>query len=366
MTNLNQTPGSDNLVLPFQLEHGNARGRVVRLGATIDTILSRHNYPEPVSEVLGEAVALTGMLGVALKFQGKLILQTKSDGLIDFLVVQYEAPQNNVENDQTNQLSGGKIRAYARFDKDALAQWQEADTPDKNQLLGKGHLAMTVDQGEDMERYQGIVALEGAGLTEAANVYFRQSEQLPSFIRLAVARHFEGGDNNESGTWSWRAGGLMVQDLTSEGGKAEASRLLQGEGGNAENASGAEPASGPIMSANDLVLDESESAARREENWNRVSILAATIEDHELLDPLLAPERLLYRLFHEEGVRTYESIALGEHCPCTREQVSGILNQFSKDELLDMREDGKITITCEFCSTPYVFEVDSSEMDNSA
>jgi len=159
----------DDLILPFQAEHADVLGRLVKLGPTVDTILSRHDYPEPVSQLLGEAVALTALLGASLKFEGKFILQASTDGPVDLLVADYQVP--------------GGLRGYARFSAERLAE-----LPPNGRLLGEGHLAMTIDRGNDTERYQGVVPLQGDSLTEAADTYFRQSEQLPTFIRLLPLR----------------------------------------------------------------------------------------------------------------------------------------------------------------------------------
>src|SRR5215475_10900602 len=165
----------DDLILPFQAEHADVPGRLVKLGPTVDTILSRHDYPEPVSQLLGEAVALTALLGAALKFEGKFILQASTDGPVDLLVADYQVP--------------GRLRGYARFSAERVAELGAGEGA-ASDLLGSGHLAMTIDRGTEMERYQGVVPLEGESLTEAADTYFRQSEQLPTFIRLAVAKHY--------------------------------------------------------------------------------------------------------------------------------------------------------------------------------
>ena len=146
---------------------------------------------------------------------------------------------------------------------------------------------MTIDRAPDTERYQGVVPLEGDSLTEAADTYFRQSEQLPTFIRLAVARHYRPGQQGGR-AWTWRAGGLLVQKLTREGGR-----------------------SAP------------REAAFAEEDWTRARTLAETVEDHELLDPLLPPDRLLYRLFHEEQVRAFRAIPLESYCSCSRDAGRG-------------------------------------------
>ncbi len=305
----------DDLVLPFRTVKSDVVGRVIRLGPVVDAVLSRHAYPEPVSHTLGEALALTGMLGSALKDGAKLILQTKTDGPLDFLVADFEQP--------------GKLRGYANFDKGNAALAEARDRSDQGALLGSGHVAMTIDPGGGRDSYQGIVALTKEPLVTAAHTYFRQSEQLPTFIRLAVARHYGPAAGGGARAWHWRAGGLMIQQLAREGGKRE----LEGE-------------------AHDLSLDGDD-----DENWNRARHLAATVEDHELLDPTLSPERLLYRLFHEEGVRVVPAMQLSEACRCSRERIELYLARFGADELKDLREqDGSISVTCEFCSRKYAFE----------
>jgi molecular chaperone Hsp33 len=292
-------PG-DDLILPFQADQAEVVGRLVKLGPTVDTILSRHDYPEPVSQLLGQAAALTALLGAALKFEGKFILQASTDGPVDLLVADYQVP--------------GGLRGYARFSPERLAA-----LPPDGRLLGEGHLAMTIDRGMETERYQGVVPLEGETLTEAADTYFRQSEQLPTFIRLAVARHYRAGSGSRP--WTWRAGGLLVQKLTREGGRVTTSE-----------------------------------AALEEEDWTRARALAETVEDHELLDPMLPPDRLLYRLFHEEQVRAYRAIPLESYCSCSRERVDELLRRFSAEDLAEMVVDGEVRVTCEFCNSRYHFD----------
>ena len=291
----------DDLILPFQAEQADVLGRLVKLGPVVNTILSRHDYPEPVSRLLGEAVALTALLGATLKFEGKFILQASTEGPVDLLVADYQVP--------------GGLRGYARFSDERITTL----APDEA-LLGQGHLAMTIDRGADTERYQGVVPLEGESLTEAADTYFRQSEQLPTFIRLAVARHYRGGESGAR-SWGWRAGGLLVQKLTREGGRGGAP-----------------------------------GAAFEEEDWTRAKLLAETVEDHELLDPTLPPDRLLYRLFHEEQVRAYRAVPLKSYCGCSRGRVEDLLKRFSAEELAEMVVDGEVWVTCEFCNTRYHFD----------
>jgi molecular chaperone Hsp33 len=292
----------DDLVLPFEAERADVFGRLVRLGPTVDAILTRHDYPDPVSDLLGQAVALTALLGPSLKSEGKFILQASTDGPVDLLVADYEVP--------------GRLRGYARFSPERVAAASVGEDG-QAELLGKGHLAMTIDRGADTERYQGVVPLDGGTLTDAADIYFHQSEQLPTFIRLAVAKHYVAG---KSRPWSWRAGALLVQKLTSEGGH------------------GTEPS----------VFDE--------EDWTRARSLAETVEDHELLDPLLPPDRLLYRLFHEERVRAYRALSLETYCSCSRPRAEDLLRRFSPEDLRDMIVDGEVWVTCEFCNRRYRFD----------
>jgi molecular chaperone Hsp33 len=303
-------PG-DDLVLPFRTVKSDVVGRVVRLGPVVDAILSRHAYPEPVSHALGEALTLTAMLGSALKTGAKLILQTKTDGPLDFLVADFEEP--------------GKVRGYANFDKSDAALAGTKGRGDQGAMLGTGHLAMTIDPGSGRERYQGIVAVDRRPLLAAAHEYFRQSEQLPTFIRLAVARHYgppRGGSGGGPRAWHWRAGGLMIQQLPREGGARR----------------------------------RADASEDDDENWNRAHHLAATVEDHELTDPTLPPERLLYRLFHEEGVRVVPATGLAEACRCSRERIALYLDRFGPAELAGLRDpDGSLTVTCEFCSRQYRF-----------
>ena len=303
----------DDYVLPFQLDASGARGRFIRLGPVVDEILGRHDYPERVLLLLGEAVTLTAMLGASLKFNGKFILQTQSNGAVSFMVVHYRSP--------------GHVRGYASYNRDDLDASMNGEG--SKPLLGEGHLAMTIDPGAGMERYQGIVGLAGKTLTDAAHEYFDQSEQIPTLIRIAIARHFTAGDGARPGQWAWRAGGLMVQKLSREGGR---------------------------QPGGDASLSDASSVDG--DGWRRAQALAATVEDHELLDPTLSPERLLYRLFHEEEVRAFEATPLDAQCNCSRERVETMLNQFSAEELDGMAEDDVITVTCEFCNTPYQFDAD--------
>jgi len=322
----------DDRVTPFHIDGLDVRGRVVRLGASLDAVLAHHDYPAPVKRLLGEAVALTVLLGSTLKIQGRFILQTRTDGPVDLLVVDFTAPQD--------------VRAYARFDSEKLAAMQAALPPgsgfDSGALLGHGHLAMTIDQGLSVNRYQGVVALEGEGLEAAAHQYFTQSEQIPTRVRLAVAEEVRPG----GAASSWRAGGLMVQFLPSEGGRVRPVDLHPGDA----------PEGTELPEA-----DEDDA-------WVEALSLMGTVEDLELVDVDLSSERLLFRLFHERGVRVFDAEGVVAKCSCSRERVMSVLGSFTPEERGSLVEDGRIAVTCEFCGRTYGFKaeeiVDTVEPDS--
>jgi molecular chaperone Hsp33 len=306
----------DDTVLPFEVEVLESRGRVVRLGATVDTILHRHAYPQPVAKLLGEAIVLTVMLGSVLKFEGRFILQTQTDGPVRMLVVDFRTP--------------GNIRALARFDKDRVAAAIAAGRNDAGLLLGHGHLAMTVDQGPDTARYQGLVALEGKDLEHAAHEYFLRSEQIPTKVRIAVGEEVSPGADGAR----WRAGGILLQFVPKSLDRARQ----------------------PDLDPGDAPKGIEVAATPEDDAWVEGRTLVATVEDVELIDPSVSAERLLYRLFQERGVRVFRDRALAAVCSCSREGVSDMLKSFSKDDRDHMVENGVITVTCEFCSSTYVFE----------
>jgi molecular chaperone Hsp33 len=307
----------DDLVMAFEAEGLDARGRIVRLGPAADAILSRHAYPAPVSRLLGEAIALAVLLGASLKFEGRFILQTQSDGPVSLMVVDFDTPDS--------------IRAWASFDADRVRAAEEAGGGPTD-LLGSGHLAMTIDQGQDTSRYQAIVPLEGETLAEAADLYFRQSEQIPTLVRLAVAESVTPVTSGAAPERAWRAGGILIQHLPKD--ERRAARDLP-------------PGDAPEGLA---PLAEAEPDA-----WMEARALTETVEAHELTDPTLEPERLLLRLFHERGVRVFRARALREACRCSRRRIIDMLRQFSAAERADMVEEktGEIVVTCRFCSADY-------------
>jgi molecular chaperone Hsp33 len=318
----------EDAILPFEVASLDLRGRVMRLGPALDCILGAHDYPPPVAKLLGEAIVLTVLLGSSLKFEGRFILQTQTDGPVRMLVVDFTSHFTNP----------GRVRACARFDRTRVEAAIAARAASAGELLGQGHLAMTIDQGTDMSRYQGLVALTGGGLEEAAHEYFLRSEQIPTRVRLAVAEEFRAAKRDEAESAGprhrWRAGGMLLQFLPKSAERMRAADL--------------DPGDAPAGTAPHVVAED--------EAWREGRALIATVEDIELIDPDLSSERLLYRLFHEHGVRVFRSTDVEAKCSCSRESVQNMLKSFSQDDRDHMVENGVISVTCEFCSSHYVFE----------
>jgi molecular chaperone Hsp33 len=287
-------------VTPFFLPNRPVRGRLVRLGPLADALLTRHPHHPAVTRLAGQSLALAAGLSTALKFRGSFSVQAKGDGPVPMLLA-----------DCTDT---GALRGYARAEADKLAAMLENDpAPSASRLLGAGYLAFTVDQGPDENRHQGIVTIEGGNLAEMALHYFRTSEQLRCFVHLACEQRAEG----------WRAGALILEKIAGAGGI-------------------------------DPALDDE----AQEESWRTATMLAATLTDAELLDDDLLPERLLYRLFHTEGVATDRARALSYGCRCSRARLVGILEGFPPDDLDHMAVGGDIVMTCEFCNYDFRFPRD--------
>ena len=287
-------------ILPFRLPGRPVRGRLIRLGGLADALLGRHENHPAVTRLAGEALALSAGLSAALKFRGSFSLQAKGDGPVRMLLADC--------------TEAGELRGYARADEERLAAVLAQGEPSARALLGDGYLAFTVDQGEETDRHQGIVAIEGDTLSEMALHYFETSEQLDCWIRLACRQTGSG----------WRAGALVLERVASEGG-----------------------------------IEESLGADDPTEAWHTATTLAATLSDEELLDDALLPEDLLFRLFHGEGVVADRARALAYGCRCTRARLSSILEGFGADDLDHMSVDGSIVMTCEFCNHDFLFPRDT-------
>jgi molecular chaperone Hsp33 len=309
---------ADDTILPFEVKALDLRGRVVRLGPAVDAILRSHDYPAPVAKLLAEAIVLAVLLGNSLKFEGRFILQTQGDGPVRMLVVDYTTP--------------GKVRACARFDAKRVADAIAAGASDIAGLLGRGHLAMTIDQGPDMNRYQGLVALDGRTFEDVAHEYFLRSEQIPTRVRIAVGEEISAAA--EGTRHRWRAGGLLLQFLPKA---PERARM-------------------PDLDPGDTPEGVASHTVKEDEAWVEGKSLVATVQDVELLDSALSTERLVYRLFHERGVRVFRDAPISAECSCSRDNVANMLRSFSQDDRDHMVENGVITVTCEFCNSTYVFE----------
>lgn len=284
-------------ITPFHLPRRPVRGRLIRLGPLAHALLTRHENHPAVTALTGQALALAAGLAAALKYRGSFSLQAKANGAVPMLLA-----------DCTD---AGALRGYARIDADRLdALLAEHAQPSAAQLLGTGYLAFTVDQGPETDRYQGIVEITGDSLGDMALHYFRTSEQLRCFVRLAAAPTASG----------WRAGALILEKVAGGG-----------------------------------TIDPEMDEAAREESWSTATALAATVTDAEMLDDALPPDRLLYRLFHSEGAALNRPRALAYGCRCSRARLSGILEGFPPDDLDDMVVDGDIVMTCEFCNLDFRF-----------
>lgn len=299
-----------DFVRSFQIEGMNVRGRIVHLTDVADRVIAAHGYPASVSRVVGEALALVSLLGASLKFSGTLTVQTRSDGPLRMIVADYKSP--------------GDIRACATFDREVVEAL--GPMPSFQNLVGKGSIAITIDPEGDMERYQGVVPLEGEGIADGAVHYFDQSEQIPTSIKLSVATLLVRGPNGP--VEHWRVGGILIQNLASLGGI-------------------------PVQSSAKDDVDH-------DDDWPRATALFSTVEPHELVDPQVEPERLLFRLFHEDGVRVFDVLPLQFACRCSAERVSDVLRQYPESDLNELAEqDGLIRAKCEFCSTTYSFAPDT-------
>src|SRR5436190_10317852 len=298
---------TEDHVLPFQLDALGVRGRLVRLGSALDAIIERHGYPLAVARPLAEAMVLCATLATSLKYDGIFTLQIAGDGPIRLLV--------------TDLTTDGALRGYAQFDSWKLAVALGAGNHDVPEgyvpkLFGRGRLSFTVDQGQHTQRYQGVVPLEGATLADCAHTYFRQSEQLPTGIKIAARRTVT------EGTPHWRAAALMVQQM-------------------------------PEFDAGRIDVDREQ----REDDWRRAVILMASATEAEMLDPGLPAETLLYRLFHQEKVRQFERRRFVARCRCSRERIDRVLRSIKRTELDDLRTStGKVSVKCEFCSTEYDYD----------
>ncbi|HEX7725457.1 MAG TPA: Hsp33 family molecular chaperone HslO [Rhizomicrobium sp.] len=291
-------PAAD-FVLPFDLAPLGVRGRLVRLSGVSAEALTAHKLPEPAARVAAETLTLSALLGSALKLDGRLTVQTKSDGALDLIVSDYYGAEEG---------RPAGVRGYARADDARVAAL--ARSHGFVDLAGAGSLGITIEprlnfEGIGGQSYQGIVELSPDGIAASAQTYFEQSEQLPTAIRLAAAPVFEPGK-----PVMWRAGGIMLQRT------AEAAR------------------------ADDAKNDD----------WERLKMFIATVEDFELVDTALKAEDLLWRLFHEDEVRVLPFEPIAFRCDCSVARIEGVLKGYAPEDRRKLADpDGVIRARCEFC-----------------
>lgn len=303
---MNDDDFQGDMIRPFQLESADIRGRIVRFHDVLDDILTPHDYPDTVNQLLAEAITICSLLSSLMKYDGIFTLQISGDGPVSMVV--------------TDMTSAGHIRGCATFDNDGItAMSGEADNvtslhrsgAGSLKPLGKGYIAFTVDQGLKVERYQGIVELKGETLLDSLEHYFTQSEQIETALMVEV-----GQVNGR-----WRASGLMLQQMPKDGGDVD----------------------------EQVVIDDEVA----QEDWKRAVVLLQTCTRKELLDDSLNSHDILMRLFHEEGVRVFEPTPVKHQCRCSQERVQNVYDMLAEDEKADLIVDGEVKMTCDFCSTEY-------------
>lgn len=294
----------DDFIQPFMIDHSSIRGRMVRVSKALDTILNAHNYPLEVSIHLAEQIVIACMLAATLDKGGILTVQTKGDGPVRFIVVDI--------------MAGGTIRGYAEVDEEALKKAlgkSKSDKPPLSKVLGKGILAVTLDEGKSKERYQGIVELTGDSISDAFKGYFLQSQQGEISVNVAV----RAPDKQHK---KWAAGGVIIERMPLEGGKKKEKEL---------------------------------STEEQEEIWKRTKMFMQTLKAEELLEVDNTPQNLLYRLFNEDGVWVYKLQPLKAGCRCSRERIRDVLKTIPQQELIETLDDGKMSVNCQFCNKTEVF-----------
>jgi molecular chaperone Hsp33 len=316
MTSLD--PAWDDMVLPFQLDRPDIRGRVVRLDGVLDVVLRQHAYPAQIEALVAEAALLTALIGQSVKLRWKLSLQVRGNGPARLIATDYYGPD----------VEGGaaRIRAYASFDAERL----EVDARPFDQI-GTGYFAVMIDQGDGMVPYQGFTPIAGTSLSDCAETYFAQSEQLPTRFQLTFGKSQTPGVAPH-----WRAGGVMLQHMPAVGGSV-AAEAGSGEGG--------------LLSHADILSGEAS------ENWTRANLLLDTVEEIELIGPSVTPTDLLVRLFHEEAPRVFDATAVRFGCSCSADKVRQTMSIYSQKDIAKMTTtDGIVTADCQFCSAHYEFD----------
>lgn len=305
----------DDTVLPFQLDRSDIRGRVARLDGVLDNVLKQHDYPPVIEALVAEAAVLTALIGQSIKLRWKLSLQIRGNGAARLIATDYYGP--------TEEGEPARIRAYASYDADRLDHNAKPFSQ-----IGTGYFAVMLDQGQDMQPYQGLTPISGSSLADCAETYFAQSEQIPTRFTLTFGKsQFPGGPS------LWRAGGVMLQHMPPVGGSVAADQG-SGEGG--------------LLNHTDILGGD------EAENWTRANILLDTVEDLELVGPTVAPTDMLVRLFHEEAPRVFDAQPVKFGCSCNEGKVRQAMSIYSAKDIAAMTtEEGVVTADCQFCGAHY-------------
>lgn len=270
----------------------------MHLGDALNQALGHERYPDEVARLLGEAMMIGALVARALKFKGRLIVQCHgiNEGAVSLLMADC--------------TTDGNIRGYARWNEDQLKMIRlDNRNPGAQTLLGGGTFSMTIDQGPETDQYQGLASIEGESLAACAEHYFRQSEQIPTRMRLACGQVQLPGEDP-----AWRGGGMMIQKIAGD-----------------------------------------TARGTTDDDWDTAKALFETLTDDELIDPDVTQDKLLYRLFHENGVRVIDRAGISAVCSCSEDRLRNTLKSFDADAIKDMAEDGLITANCQFCETEYKF-----------
>lgn len=307
----------DDTVLPFQLDRSDIRGRVARLDGVLDQVLKQHTYPPVIEALVAEAALLTALIGQSIKLRWKLSLQIRGKGAARLIATDYYGPQSDGES--------ARVRAYASYDEERLDQ-----TAAPFSQIGEGYFAVMIDQGEGMVPYQGFTPIAGSSLSNCAETYFAQSEQLPTRFAVTFGKSQIPGKPSQ-----WRAGGVMLQSMPMVGG----TRVAAADAGTGEG--------GLLTHADILAGDESE-------NWNRANALLDTVEELEMIGPTVTPTELLVRLFHEESPRVFDAQSVRFGCSCSADKVRNTMSIYSQKDISKMTTpEGIVTADCQFCSAHY-------------
>jgi molecular chaperone Hsp33 len=316
VSNDNQPPPSAigrDMILPFLIDKTHLHGRYVRLSDAVEDILHRHNYPLAVSHLLAEQLLITGLLSRSLKHDGVITMQIQGDGPVKLMV--------------TDITADGTLRGYAELSEEGHKYFEENSSIKRvmKDVFGKGFLCITLDHLQGKQPYQGIVELSGDNLTECCLRYMHQSDQFNVHIKTMVA-HSTRYDKKAR----WRAAGVMVQRLPDE-----------------------EHFKPEILP--DPLEEGKAEINLRDDDWNRTTMFVESLTEQEMLDPDMAPNTMLYRLFHEDGIWVYDEVAIQAGCRCSRERIETVLKTLDGEELKELAEKGKLKVTCQFCNTNHEF-----------